>query len=52
MLNLIVGFYGDGKERLGPLLTDFFDTVPITGPRTELMPAFVLCVAVVVPVFR
>jgi len=36
MLNLIVGFYGDGKERLGPLLTDFFDTVPITGPRTEL----------------
>lgn len=33
---LIVGFYGDGEAAIGPALKDFFDTVPITGPRTEL----------------
>jgi hypothetical protein len=33
---LIAGFYGDGEKRLGPLLVDFFETVPITGAKTEL----------------
>jgi hypothetical protein len=33
---LVLAFYGDGEERLGPALADFFDTVPIFGPRTEL----------------
>jgi hypothetical protein len=34
--NLIVGFYGDGEERVGRALSDFFDTVPLFGRRTEL----------------
>lgn len=33
---LIVSFYGDGEAVLGPALLDFFDTVPILGPRSEL----------------
>jgi glycosyltransferase involved in cell wall biosynthesis len=33
---LINGFYGNGEKELGPILNDFFDTVPITGPKTEL----------------
>jgi hypothetical protein len=33
---LIVEFYGDGEKTLGPSLTEFFDTVPIAGPRTTL----------------
>jgi hypothetical protein len=33
---LIVEFYGDGEKTLGPILTEFFDTVPIAGPRTTL----------------
>jgi len=36
LLKLVRAFYGDGEARLGPVLTDFFDTVPITGPRSEL----------------
>lgn len=34
--HLIVEFYGAGEEDLGPTLADFFETVPITGPRTPL----------------
>jgi hypothetical protein len=32
----LVSFYGDGEQWLGHALVDFFDTVPLTGPRTEL----------------
>jgi hypothetical protein len=32
----LVSFYGDGEQWLGQALVDFFDTVPLTGPRTEL----------------
>jgi hypothetical protein len=40
---LIAGFYGDGEKRLSPLLTDFFETVPITGPKTELCEIMTAC---------
>ena len=33
---LIVGFYGDGPALIGEALFDFFNTVPLSGPRTEL----------------
>jgi hypothetical protein len=32
----LVSFYGDSEQWLGHALVDFFDTVPLTGPRTEL----------------
>jgi hypothetical protein len=32
----LVSFCGDGEQWLGHALVDFFDTVPLTGPRTEL----------------
>jgi tetratricopeptide (TPR) repeat protein len=32
----LVSFYGDGEQWLGQSLLDFFNTVPLTGPRTEL----------------
>lgn len=41
--HLIAGFYGDGEKRLGPLMTDFFETVPFTGPKTELCEIMTAC---------
>jgi len=32
----LVSFYGDGEQWFGQSLLDFFNTVPLTGPRTEL----------------
>jgi hypothetical protein len=33
---LVVSFYGDGKAAIGEALFDFFNTVPLFGPRSEL----------------
>ena len=33
---LVVSFYGDGAALVGEALFDFFNTVPLFGPRTEL----------------
>jgi Tetratricopeptide repeat len=32
----LVSFYGDGEQWFGQSLVDFFNTVALTGPRTEL----------------
>jgi hypothetical protein len=32
----LVAYYGKGEELLAPLLSEFFDTVPIMGPRSPL----------------